>query len=279
MLFSGPFCLSWPWFESITDLLFCPGHYLIQGMLFCRSVLCHDHDLLERMLFSRSVFLSRPVFDLMDVFQGCSSSSPWFASKDACSRSVPHHMICFKRCCFPVLFFIMSMNLIQRMLFSGRLFLSRPLVALKDAVFRICSSFKGCCFPGLFFITTMISFKRCCFPGLYFAKRCPKGKACNFMHVFRNPGNEFWEADRDFQNSSRHDETPRWQPRSERRGHPRRSSRSRSRSRSRTRDSTRSYSSRQRCVGRGVFMNLLHQIAYCVDQNWCSPFPLFLALI
>ena len=145
-------------------------------------------------------------------------------------------MISFKRCCFPGLFFIISMI-----------------------------SFKRCCFPGRFFIISMISFKRCCFPGLFFAKRCPKGKACNFMHVFRNPGNEFWEADRDFQNSSWRDETPRWQPCSERRGHPRRSSRSRSRSR--TRDSTRSYSSRQRCVGRGVFMSLLHQIAYCVDQN------------
>nr|XP_061796127.1 U2 small nuclear ribonucleoprotein auxiliary factor 35 kDa subunit-related protein 2-like [Nerophis lumbriciformis] len=33
--------------------------------------------------------------------------------------------------------------------------------------------------------------------GLFDRKRCPKGKNCNFLHVFRNPGNEFWEADRD----------------------------------------------------------------------------------
>ncbi|XP_077568850.1 uncharacterized protein zrsr2 isoform X2 [Stigmatopora nigra] len=33
--------------------------------------------------------------------------------------------------------------------------------------------------------------------GLFDRKRCPKGKHCNFLHVFRNPGNEFWEADRD----------------------------------------------------------------------------------
>ncbi|XP_028256916.1 U2 small nuclear ribonucleoprotein auxiliary factor 35 kDa subunit-related protein 2 [Parambassis ranga] len=33
--------------------------------------------------------------------------------------------------------------------------------------------------------------------GLYDRQKCPKGKHCNFLHVFRNPGNEFWEADRD----------------------------------------------------------------------------------
>uniref|UniRef100_A0A3Q2QCA2 Zinc finger CCCH-type, RNA binding motif and serine/arginine rich 2 n=1 Tax=Fundulus heteroclitus TaxID=8078 RepID=A0A3Q2QCA2_FUNHE len=35
--------------------------------------------------------------------------------------------------------------------------------------------------------------------GLFDRKKCPKGKHCNFLHVFRNPGNEFWEADRDLQ--------------------------------------------------------------------------------
>lgn len=34
--------------------------------------------------------------------------------------------------------------------------------------------------------------------GLFDRQKCPKGKHCNFLHVFRNPGNEFWEADRDF---------------------------------------------------------------------------------
>ncbi|XP_065097722.1 U2 small nuclear ribonucleoprotein auxiliary factor 35 kDa subunit-related protein 2-like [Paramisgurnus dabryanus] len=33
--------------------------------------------------------------------------------------------------------------------------------------------------------------------GLYDRRKCPKGKHCNFLHVFRNPGNDFWEADRD----------------------------------------------------------------------------------
>ncbi|CAL8351734.1 unnamed protein product [Merluccius merluccius] len=33
--------------------------------------------------------------------------------------------------------------------------------------------------------------------GLFNKLKCPKGKHCNFLHVFRNPGNEFWEADRD----------------------------------------------------------------------------------
>ncbi|KAL6112847.1 zrsr2 [Pungitius sinensis] len=33
--------------------------------------------------------------------------------------------------------------------------------------------------------------------GLFDRQKCPKGKHCNFLHVFRNPGNDFWEADRD----------------------------------------------------------------------------------
>ncbi|KAM7405907.1 hypothetical protein PAMP_000320 [Pampus punctatissimus] len=33
--------------------------------------------------------------------------------------------------------------------------------------------------------------------GLFDRQKCSKGKHCNFLHVFRNPGNEFWEADRD----------------------------------------------------------------------------------
>uniref|UniRef100_S4RUU3 Zinc finger (CCCH type), RNA-binding motif and serine/arginine rich 2 n=1 Tax=Petromyzon marinus TaxID=7757 RepID=S4RUU3_PETMA len=54
--------------------------------------------------------------------------------------------------------------------------------------------------------------------GLYDRRRCPKGKSCNFLHVFQNPGNEFWEADRDIEprspeshrggTSSRRDRTP-----------------------------------------------------------------------
>ncbi|XP_078470133.1 U2 small nuclear ribonucleoprotein auxiliary factor 35 kDa subunit-related protein 2 isoform X1 [Lampetra planeri] len=55
--------------------------------------------------------------------------------------------------------------------------------------------------------------------GLYDRRRCPKGKSCNFLHVFQNPGNEFWEADHDLEprspeshrggtGSSRRDRTP-----------------------------------------------------------------------
>ncbi|GFT87923.1 hypothetical protein NPIL_156461 [Nephila pilipes] len=35
--------------------------------------------------------------------------------------------------------------------------------------------------------------------GLFFRKLCPKGINCNFLHVFKNPTHEFWEADRDLQ--------------------------------------------------------------------------------
>uniref|UniRef100_A0A3Q3QS21 Zinc finger (CCCH type), RNA-binding motif and serine/arginine rich 2 n=1 Tax=Monopterus albus TaxID=43700 RepID=A0A3Q3QS21_MONAL len=40
--------------------------------------------------------------------------------------------------------------------------------------------------------------------GLFDRQKCPKGKHCNFLHVFRNPGNEFWEADRDLHMSPDH---------------------------------------------------------------------------
>ncbi|XP_046887318.1 U2 small nuclear ribonucleoprotein auxiliary factor 35 kDa subunit-related protein 2 [Hypomesus transpacificus] len=53
--------------------------------------------------------------------------------------------------------------------------------------------------------------------GLFDRQKCPKGKHCNFLHVFRNPGNEFWEADRDLHMSPDRDGgfSGRW---SERRG-------------------------------------------------------------
>uniref|UniRef100_A0A8C5LYS2 Zinc finger CCCH-type, RNA binding motif and serine/arginine rich 2 n=1 Tax=Leptobrachium leishanense TaxID=445787 RepID=A0A8C5LYS2_9ANUR len=34
--------------------------------------------------------------------------------------------------------------------------------------------------------------------GLFERLKCPRGKHCNFLHVFKNPNNEFWEANRDF---------------------------------------------------------------------------------
>ncbi|CAN9507180.1 unnamed protein product [Ophioblennius macclurei] len=97
--------------------------------------------------------------------------------------------------------------------------------------------------------------------GLFDRQKCSKGKHCNFLHVFRNPGNEFWEADRDLHlspsrsvrssvRSSRRDGGPQserygersWRQRrysrsperwESRRGGDRRRSRSRSRSRER----------------------------------------------
>ncbi|KAJ8253157.1 hypothetical protein GJAV_G00209750, partial [Gymnothorax javanicus] len=37
--------------------------------------------------------------------------------------------------------------------------------------------------------------------GLFDRNKCPKGKHCNFLHVFRNPTREFWEADQDLTTS------------------------------------------------------------------------------
>ncbi|XP_070845931.1 U2 small nuclear ribonucleoprotein auxiliary factor 35 kDa subunit-related protein 2 [Chaetodon trifascialis] len=93
--------------------------------------------------------------------------------------------------------------------------------------------------------------------GLFDRQKCPKGKHCNFLHVFRNPGNEFWEADRDLHlspdrssrggrkdgwHSERYGDRSWWQrkrsrspPRSERSQSRREGDRRRSRSRSRER--------------------------------------------
>ncbi|XP_005358821.1 U2 small nuclear ribonucleoprotein auxiliary factor 35 kDa subunit-related protein 2 [Microtus ochrogaster] len=38
--------------------------------------------------------------------------------------------------------------------------------------------------------------------GLFEVQQCPRGKHCNFLHVFRNPNNEFREANRDIYLSS-----------------------------------------------------------------------------
>lgn len=80
--------------------------------------------------------------------------------------------------------------------------------------------------------------------GLFDRQKCPKGKHCNFLHVFRNPGNEFWEADRDWHLSpncgvrgSRRDGwySERYRERSWRSGSPPRSERTHNRRRSRSR--------------------------------------------
>lgn len=47
--------------------------------------------------------------------------------------------------------------------------------------------------------------------GLFFRNACPKGKNCNFLHVFRNPTDEFRDAD--------HDHVPQWWSDTSRRSH------------------------------------------------------------
>ena len=64
------------------------------------------------------------------------------------------------------------------------------------------------------------------FPGLFGKGRCPKGRECNFLHVFKNPNKEFNLADRDMESF-----TPRQDPRHSWRG-SRYQQRSRDRSRS-----------------------------------------------
>ncbi|CAI9539362.1 unnamed protein product [Staurois parvus] len=48
--------------------------------------------------------------------------------------------------------------------------------------------------------------------GLFERQKCPRGKHCNFLHVFKNPTNEFWEADRDLNMSpDRNNLSERWE--------------------------------------------------------------------
>ncbi|XP_066266605.1 U2 small nuclear ribonucleoprotein auxiliary factor 35 kDa subunit-related protein 2-like isoform X3 [Branchiostoma lanceolatum] len=111
--------------------------------------------------------------------------------------------------------------------------------------------------------------------GLFSRKRCPKGKHCNFLHVFPNPGREFRDADEDHHldglRRDQHDSRRSWRDFSERRGSVsarswrqsserlrshsppyrsrrslRRESRSRSRERSKVRSRSRSRSRRRK---------------------------------
>lgn len=79
--------------------------------------------------------------------------------------------------------------------------------------------------------------------GLFRSGRCPKGRNCNFLHVFKNPNNEFWNADMD--NSYEATESTRSRRHRSRSRSPSRSYRSSSRrirrSRSRSSESQRYY--------------------------------------
>lgn len=49
---------------------------------------------------------------------------------------------------------------------------------------------------GIILTKQMLSIQNNFFVGLFSVRRCPKGNACNFLHVFRNPGNLFTEFTR-----------------------------------------------------------------------------------
>ena len=83
--------------------------------------------------------------------------------------------------------------------------------------------------------------------GMFNQRRCPKGKRCNFLHVFRNPGGAFSRADRDLPPRSPSSPPPscRRSSTSDRRSHRHsltRGRRSRSRDRKRRRSRSRSRS-------------------------------------
>ncbi|XP_022098711.1 U2 small nuclear ribonucleoprotein auxiliary factor 35 kDa subunit-related protein 1-like [Acanthaster planci] len=80
--------------------------------------------------------------------------------------------------------------------------------------------------------------------GMFQQNKCPRGKNCNFLHVFQNPNREFADADRDFQGlSGRVGQSQRgW--RYDRDRSPR--NRNRSQSRERNRDQRRRSRSRSR---------------------------------
>ncbi|XP_063068260.1 U2 small nuclear ribonucleoprotein auxiliary factor 35 kDa subunit-related protein 2 isoform X2 [Engraulis encrasicolus] len=89
--------------------------------------------------------------------------------------------------------------------------------------------------------------------GLFDRQRCPKGKHCNFLHVFRNPTREFIKADQDLHLSPDRDGSftgrfseRSWSQRSHHHSPDRRPSWRRSIRRSRSRDRDRRSKSRER---------------------------------
>uniref|UniRef100_A0A224Z2P0 U2 snrnp splicing factor small subunit n=1 Tax=Rhipicephalus zambeziensis TaxID=60191 RepID=A0A224Z2P0_9ACAR len=87
--------------------------------------------------------------------------------------------------------------------------------------------------------------------GLFFRRACPKGRGCNFLHVFRNPTDECWHESRSPPPQRQHPHSPRAEKRrrsrSPHRSHKRsRTSRSRSRSKKRKKWHCRKSRSRSR---------------------------------
>uniref|UniRef100_A0A023F5C1 Putative u2 snrnp splicing factor small subunit n=1 Tax=Triatoma infestans TaxID=30076 RepID=A0A023F5C1_TRIIF len=72
--------------------------------------------------------------------------------------------------------------------------------------------------------------------GLQYANKCPKGDSCNFLHVFKNPGRQFQNADRMIELTSKSSRDDwRWSDSPPDHNHQRSRKRRRSRERSRTR--------------------------------------------
>ncbi|KAL3181810.1 hypothetical protein MRX96_008120 [Rhipicephalus microplus] len=89
--------------------------------------------------------------------------------------------------------------------------------------------------------------------GLFFRRTCPKGRSCNFLHVFRNPTDECWHESRSPPPQRRHPQSSgtkkRRRSRSPHRSH-KRSRTTRSRSRSKTRKKRHHNKSRSRSRSR-----------------------------
>uniref|UniRef100_A0A8V5G230 Uncharacterized protein n=1 Tax=Melopsittacus undulatus TaxID=13146 RepID=A0A8V5G230_MELUD len=51
-------------------------------------------------------------------------------------------------------------------------------------------------------------------------QKCPRGKHCNFLHVFKNPNNEFWELSKNSERRKRTSHRDDYYSRSRRRGSP-----------------------------------------------------------
>ncbi|XP_076042056.1 uncharacterized protein LOC143025951 isoform X2 [Oratosquilla oratoria] len=64
---------------------------------------------------------------------------------------------------------------------------------------RAVSVFNGRWYAGRQLSCFMVSINKwkSAICGLYWHGKCPKGGMCNFLHPFRNPGNAFFQADRD----------------------------------------------------------------------------------
>uniref|UniRef100_T1INA1 Uncharacterized protein n=1 Tax=Strigamia maritima TaxID=126957 RepID=T1INA1_STRMM len=98
--------------------------------------------------------------------------------------------------------------------------------------------------------------------GLYASKRCPKGRSCNFLHVFQNPRNEFHAADFDYvknpnsSHRSSRSNSHSSQTRSSRSNRLRSRSRSRSKSTERTSKHRRKRSKKTRSSSRDISSDL-----------------------